>query len=112
MEIKTKKITDKIYTIKLSGKFTIEDVCEFELSINKLIEEWPESIAVNMEDVEYIDSSGIGALIKATNLAKGNNINLVITNINNDILQILKFAYLDRFFKIIDHNEFLKESLK
>lgn len=112
MEIKIKKINQRIVLLELFGKFNIEEVVRFEETINRIMEDKPAAIAINMEEIKYIDSSGIGSLIKTMNIAKGKNIDLVITDIDKDILHIFKLAYLDRFFTIMPYEEFFEQYSK
>jgi anti-sigma B factor antagonist len=107
MDIRTKKITNSVVLVELSGKFNIEEVFHFEEYLDEIMNNMPSAIAINMEEIKYIDSSGIGSLIKTMNIAKGKNIDLVITSIDKEILHIFKIAYLDRFFSIMSYQEFL-----
>lgn len=112
MEIKTKKISNNLFLFELYGKFNIEEVVRFEEAVNKAMQDSPAAIALNMESIKFIDSSGIGSLIKTMNVAKGKNIDLVITDIDKDILHIFKLAYLDRFFTIMPYKELLEQYSK
>lgn len=112
MEIKTKKITKQLILFELFGKFNIEEVLRFEEAVNTAMQDAPAAIAINMESIKYIDSSGIGSLIKTMNVAKGKNIDLIITDIDKEILHIFKLAYLDRFFTIMPYREVLEQYSK
>ncbi len=112
MEIITKKISNTLVLLELSGKFNIEEVLHFEEVVNKAMQDAPAAIAINMKSIKYIDSSGIGSLIKTMNVAKSKNIDLVITEIDKDILHIFKLAYLDRFFTIMPYKEILEKHSK
>jgi anti-sigma B factor antagonist len=94
---------------RLTGRFNIEEVINFEKVINNLIVESPRVICLNMAGLRYIDSSGIGSLIKAMNITKNKDIDLIITDLDKDILHIFKLAYLDRFFNISTQDEVLKK---
>ncbi len=112
MEIQTKKISNDLVVCELDGRFNIEEVLHFEEAMNKAMESSPRAIAINMESIKYIDSSGIGSLIKTMNIAKGKNIDFVITDIDKEILHIFKLAYLDRFFTIMTYKELLEQYSK
>ncbi len=112
MDIKRKIIGNKLVLFELYGKFNIEEVLHFEEAVNMVMQDAPTAIAINMESIKYIDSSGIGSLIKTMNIAKGKNIDFVITDIDKEILHIFKLAYLDRFFTIMPYNELLEHYSK
>lgn len=109
MEIKINKVNQQLFIVRLSGKFNIEEVINFEKTINDIIAQSPQALSLNMSDLKYIDSSGIGSLIKAMNIAKNRDIDLVITDLDQEIMHIFKLAYLDRFFTITTHEDILKK---
>ncbi len=105
MKITINRIGRGLIVVQMTGRFHIEGVQNFDRAISELFEESPKSIALNMEGLSYIDSSGIGALVKVMNISKNRGIDLVITDLNKEILHIFKLASLDRFFTISTHKE-------
>jgi anti-anti-sigma factor len=56
---------DHVTVLDLKGPLTIGESEElFKEQVAKLLEEKSTSIVVNFEKVEYVDSSGVGALVK------------------------------------------------
>ncbi len=100
MEIGQKKINERLYLIGITGRFNIEEVFNFEKVINSVILQNPEAICIDLSGLKYIDSSGIGSLIKAMNITKNKNIELILTDLSTEIMNIFKLAYLDRFFTL------------
>ena len=109
MEIKLNKVNTDLVIVRISGRFNIEEVISFEKAVNEVIEQTPKALSLDMSGLKYIDSSGIGSLIKAMNIAKNKNIDLVITDLDKEIMHIFKLAYLDRFFTISTQEEILKK---
>ncbi|HPA70730.1 MAG: STAS domain-containing protein [Spirochaetes bacterium] len=107
MEIKIQKVNQNLVIVKIDGRFNIEEVITFEKAINDIIDQGPKAVSLNMSELKYIDSSGIGSLIKAMNIAKNKDIELVITDLDKEIMHIFKLAYLDRFFTICTQEEIL-----
>ncbi|MGL4368982.1 MAG: STAS domain-containing protein [Spirochaetota bacterium] len=93
-------IIDSILVITLSGKFNIEEVSKFEESIAIDITKKLRAIVINFAEIEYIDSSALGSLIKLMNKAKNLNIDFVLYDMTPPILSIFRLAYLDKFFTI------------
>ena len=59
-----------------------------------------------MKDINYMDSSGIGALVAGQKKVKTKGGKFALLNIKEDVLNILKLATLDQFFTIYsDENE-------
>lgn len=108
MELRIGKLGD-VKVIEIQGKFDIESTEEFETLFQKQMESNPSTIAIDMNKLEYIDSSGIGTLIKSLNTIKNNKGNLILVGLNNMILNVFKLAKLDMFFQIMTNEEFKKK---
>lgn len=108
MELRVGKVGE-VKVIEIQGKFDIESTEEFETLFQKQIESNPPIIAIDMNKLEYIDSSGIGTLIKSLNIIKNNKGNLILVGLNNMILNVFKLAKLDMFFQIMTNDEFQKK---
>jgi anti-anti-sigma factor len=103
MTINTKE-TGTFVKVKLDGKFNIEEVVNFEKETDRFINNNYSVIGIDFSYVEYIDSSALGSLIKFLNVTKSMKINLYVYNLNSNINNIFKLAFLDKFFNIVDSN--------
>lgn len=106
MEIKSNK-KDYIAIIKLKKKFNIEEVERFEKEISQYLNESTTVITIDFSNLDYIDSSALGSLIKAMNTAKSLEIAFYLYDMSPNIFNIFQLAYLDKFF-IITNKEELK----
>jgi len=59
-------------------------------------------IVLNLEGVEYVDSSGFGALLSILRNAKNNESTFKICNISEDVMELVKLLQLHNVFEI--HN--------
>ncbi len=59
-------------------------------------------VAVDLSAVEYIDSSGIAALIEGFQLARGKRQRFVLLAPAAPVLAVLRLARLDKVFPIVD----------
>lgn len=105
MELKLNSL-GKVKIIEIHGKFDIENTEEFEALFQKQMESSPSILVIDMNKLEYIDSSGIGSLIKSLNTIKNKKGNLILVGLNNMILNVFKLAKLDMFFQIMNNEEF------
>ncbi|GBF41055.1 anti-sigma factor antagonist [Leptospira levettii] len=105
MELKL-NTTGKIKTIEIAGKFDIESTEEFESIFNKLIESSPSLVSIEMSRLDYIDSSGIGSLIKSLNSLKNKKGKLLLVGMKPMIQNVFKLAKLDMFFEILSTSDF------
>jgi anti-sigma B factor antagonist len=108
METTVQRPAADIALIRLTGKFTIEDVNDFKSKTAPLAQEAVRHILINCVDLQYIDSSGIGSLILLMNTVKKNNSDLIFYDINKDIVNVFKVAYLNKFFRITSSRELKK----
>ena len=109
MDITVNIPVEDISIIHVYGKFTIEDVNYFKEKTSPLMKDPVKTILANFSDLNYIDSSGIGALILLMNTAKNLNVELVLYNIPKEIHNVFKIAYLDKFFHITTSQELKKQ---
>jgi anti-sigma B factor antagonist len=59
-------------------------------------------IILNLEGIEYIDSSGFGALLSILRNAKNNESTFKICNISPDVMELVKLLQLHNVFEIHD----------
>lgn len=60
------------------------------------------NLVLNLEGIEYIDSSGFGALLSILRNAKNNNSIFKICNISPDVMELVKLLQLHNVFEIYD----------
>ena len=66
----------------------------------------PSILAIDMNKLDYIDSSGIGTLIKSLNAIKNKKGVLILIGLKPMILNVFKLAKLDMFFEIMSNDQF------
>ncbi len=109
MKFTCKKFNHTHSIISMKGKFTIEDVEAFEKCIYDLINDKVEIFFIDIKAIEHIDSSAIGALIKARNIARYSSIDIVLYNVSLTIHNVFKISHLDVFFTIKKADELARE---
>ena len=108
MELKIRK-NETIYIIDVLGEMDLYNSYKLKELLMKMIEKKIEKFIINMEEVEYIDSSGIGALIYITSTVKKMNLNLSITNVHGSVKKVIELTKLSNFFPILPN---LEEAVK
>lgn len=107
MEISRRNNGD-IQILSVSGEVDLYNVSELKRALFELTEGNFTNVVVDMKNVNYMDSSGIGALVAGQKKMKAHQGSFALMNINDDILNILKLATLDKFFKIyMNENEII-----
>jgi anti-sigma B factor antagonist len=108
MEIKLEELNN-VTIINVKGEFHVGNVGKFEEVWHAQVEKKPKSIAINCKELEYIDSSAIGTLVKFLNNAMSKGIKLQFFDLNPSIQNIFKTARLDNFFTITTREKLEKE---
>jgi anti-sigma B factor antagonist len=62
------------------------------------------SVVVNLEDVEFIDSSGVGALVAILKSLDGNR-TLVLCCPHEPVRSLLELTRMDKIFRVYDSEE-------
>ncbi|NVJ50774.1 MAG: STAS domain-containing protein [Gammaproteobacteria bacterium] len=60
-----------------------------------------QTIVVDMQQVEYIDSSGVASLVEALQASRKNNLEFSLQNVSEPALKVFRLARLEKVFNII-----------
>jgi anti-sigma B factor antagonist len=94
---------DDITIISLSGKIMGgPEATEINDKFNQLIDEKRLKIVIDLKEVEWMNSSGLGILIQAATLLKNNNGRLRLLHVSDRIQNLLKITKLSGIFLTID----------
>ncbi len=96
--LKINQENDK-YVVVPESNIVASVVNEFREELKKIVEK-EASILIDLENVEMIDSMGLGALIATHNSMQKYDKKLELNNISKDLLNLLKTMRLDQHFEI------------
>ena len=100
MEIRILKNQDDVYLIELRGNLDLYNSNHLKELILGMIKKKSEKFILDMQKVETINSSGIGALIFISSTVKKMNVRLVIAKINDSVKKAMELSKLSGYFKI------------
>jgi len=90
----TNSEVDSVSVVRLDGRIILgEESNALREKVKSLLAEGKKKIVLNMADVKYIDSSGLGALVAAHVSAKAQGASVRLCNLGqkfHDILQLTK----------------------
>ncbi|MGY6561802.1 MAG: STAS domain-containing protein [Luteibaculaceae bacterium] len=93
--------TNEILHISMpDGKIDATNHMVIKSELFELIERSPKGVVLDFVSVQYIDSSGIGALLSVYRNCKSHNIPLCLTQINPLVSSIFSISKLDTVFSI------------
>ncbi len=89
----------------VNGEVDLYNVSELKKALFDAINDTVDSLIVDMRDIFYMDSSGIGALVAGQKKMKAKSGKFGLLNIHEDVMNVLKLATLDKFFTIYNSEE-------
>jgi len=111
MDINTRS-KDEVTILDIAGEIDLYNAPEIKDIVNNLIDEKKYNVIINLEQVSYIDSSGIGALISSLSNLKKYQGGLKIINVFASVRKVFELTKLTSFFEIYDTEEEALNSFK
>jgi anti-sigma B factor antagonist len=94
---------DGVTVLDLSGRITLgEGSVQLRDAIRDLISKGSKNILVDLGDVNYIDSSGLGELVSAYTTSKNQGANLKLLKLTKKVHDLLQLTKLYTVFDIYD----------
>lgn len=96
----TQRETDGIYLLTLRGRLVLGlESNGLRTTIDNLLLSGATRIVVNLEDVNFVDSAGLGTLIEIHRKTKAKGGRLMLTNLGPKLRQALEIARLLTLFE-------------
>ncbi|HZB87521.1 MAG TPA: STAS domain-containing protein [Terracidiphilus sp.] len=97
------RAVDGVTVLDLSGRITLgEGSVQLREAIRDLIGKGQKKVLVNLGDVNYIDSSGLGELVSAFTTSKNQGAALKLLNLTKKVKDVLQLTKLYTVFDIYD----------
>src|ERR1700722_15297450 len=101
----TREVQD-IVIVDFSGKITLgEGSALLRRTIKEIIERGHKKLLINLEDVDYIDSSGIGELVSAYTTVRNPEGELKLLNLPKRVHDLLQIPRLFTVFDVQSEEE-------
>jgi anti-sigma B factor antagonist len=102
VKISTRQV-DGITVLDMSGRITLgEGSVQLRDTVRDLLAKGQKHILLNLGDVTYIDSSGIGELVSAFTTAKNQGGELKLLNLTRKVHDLLQITKLYTVFDVKD----------
>jgi anti-sigma B factor antagonist len=89
-----------VFKLTLPQKVDIDNSKDLWIYLKTLVTGGAQKIFIDLSNVNYIDSSGIGVLINTAKLLRKQKGDIVMANVSDDIKSIFKVIKLEEFIKI------------
>lgn len=94
---------DGVTVVDLGGRITLgEGSVQLREAIRDLISKGQKNILLNLGEVNYIDSSGLGELVSAYTTSKNQSASLKLLNLTKKVKDVLQLTKLYTVFDIYD----------
>lgn len=87
-------------TLNICGQLNLANRDTFTNSVLNIFKSKIKLLIVDMKDISYIDSVGMGTLLIVRQQAQKKNITISIINLNEEVKKVLKQACFDTLFDI------------
>ena len=99
--INIEKVNDVlIVSLATDNKLNATISQKFKVEVAKLFQESSQKMIMDLGNVDYIDSSGFGALLSVLRAAKSNNAQLKFCNIAPSVMELVYLLQLQTVFDI------------
>ena len=88
------------WEVSLAGELDVSTADELKKSLHKLIDEKNIDMKLNLENLDYIDSTGLGVMIGILKRLKIENKEVYIEKPKNNVRRIFNITGLDKVFKM------------
>ena len=111
MEIKNREVKG-IVILDIKGEVDLYNAPDIKDTIKGCIDKGKKEIIINLKEVSYIDSSGIGVLISSLSNLKKISGSLKILHVYDSVKKVFELTKLTSFFDIYDDEDKAIEDFK
>ena len=87
------------HILRLSGPLILTTLAEFQ---TKVLADHSHNLILDFTDVPYVDSAGIGALVRVYVRHQRDENGLSLVGVNNRVRTALEIAHIQQFFRFFD----------
>lgn len=91
---------EKNIIINIPKNFIVDEVATFRIKINKLIEEGHTNLIFNFSQCDFIDSTGLGALVSIYKKCAEKDGSIKLKSLKPEVEKLFKLTRLDKVFEI------------
>ncbi len=99
MELSLKKHND-VFLVEVKGEMDLYNASKLKELFMGLLKKEIKKLIVDMNEVEYLDSSGVGVLIHICNTAAKSKVRFAMANIHGSVKKVIELTRLTDYFPI------------
>ncbi len=101
MHIETRQENNALVVQILEKRLTASGVPDFKQALRAALKDPVPLLIIDMSAVEFVDSSGLGALVSVLRMLGGQN-DLRLAGVKGAVRELFKLTRMDRAFKLFD----------
>lgn len=98
-------MTEHIKVVQPSGVLDATRSQGFREEVIKSLESKPKMVLVDLKDITFMDSSGLGALVLAFKTLRASETKLVLCSINEQVKILFELTGMDKVFEIFSNQD-------
>ncbi len=107
----TREVRDNCQLFRLAGLFDAFSEPTFRKTLDKFVEEGPKNFILDLSQIDFVDSSGLGALVQLVKKVQGVGGTLQIVS-NPRVTQTVKLVRLEQFLSLQPSVDAALENIK
>ncbi|NJK80002.1 MAG: anti-sigma factor antagonist [Chloroflexaceae bacterium] len=105
LEFETSKLDDVIY-LRVRGVLDAQHAPEFGEQLRTLTASASGNrIVINLQQVPFMDSTGVAVLVQGSKLIRNNGGELMISQVSPNVMRVFRVTLLDQFLTFVDEAE-------
>ncbi len=102
MEISSKSVSDKVNIVSFNGALNARSAEDAKQTFRNLVDQGVSQVIVDLQEVPFIDSSGLAALVSGLKTLGGEASNLKLAAPQSQARLLFELTMFDRVFDIHD----------
>jgi len=94
--------TNGVKHLVLAGRFDASATAGFKDTIKGLLQEGTANYVVDLQEVDYIDSGGLGSLVSALRQTRSVEGDIRVSGLSGKVRSVFELTRLHRIFEIFD----------
>lgn len=101
--IQATQAQDKTTIARLTGSLTVMNAPDLRVGLIEAIKtNSPKVLALNLAEVDFVDSSALGVFVEARRQMTAQDGNVTFTNVNSDIRGLMRIMNLESVFNFVE----------
>ncbi len=105
MDIKCREEGNGVLVVDVVGDLDARSAGDLKLEVNEKIEQGNVWILINLSEVPYMDSAGLGVLVSGLKNTNRQNGDLRLWGLQPDVRNIFELTRLNKVFQIFEEEE-------